>query len=205
MYGPLINNISLFQLFYSSHHRHHYPEHSLSKTGGKYWFSTIYTGSGHSLWQFIMRLFINKFQTVWNPILPLEIHENAFKFVFNEIAAILLGELSLFHGSDSFACDWLTQDCVVCHMRRGAWNSLNTTEQTPLWYDIMLGTPNTHRPAMPSRWLQMPLSQLSIRPAATTMLIWLWLYCVSHVSCYILQTNNDREVGHTSVYLLLTG
>ena len=29
----------------------------------------VYTGLGHSLWQFMTRLVINRFRTVWNPTL----------------------------------------------------------------------------------------------------------------------------------------
>ena len=49
-------------------------------------------------------------------IQKLFIHENAFEYIFCEIAAILSreDELNLFHGPHTFACDcmymWLTQN-----------------------------------------------------------------------------------------------
>ena len=77
------------------------------------------------------------------------IHENAFEYVFYEIAAIL----SRRRWVKSFS--WSTYLPMWLHvymattrcqsgMAGGAWNSIDTTEQTPLWYVITLGTPDTH-------------------------------------------------------------
>ena len=78
-----------------------------------------HTGLEHSLWQFKTRRIINKFQTDWNPTLPLGIHSRKWIWicllVFCEMAAILSrGKLSLFHGPHTFARDWLAQDSAVC-------------------------------------------------------------------------------------------
>ena len=83
---------------------------------------------------------------------------NAFEYIFCEIAAILSrgDEFNLFHGPHTFACDCmyilLTQNINLAR-QGGAWNSLDTTEKTPLCG--RLGTPDTHRPG-PLQWLQLP-------------------------------------------------
>ena len=47
--------------------------------------------------------------------------------------------------------------------------------------------------ATPPWWLQMPWRQIGARLSATTVLMWLWLYCMSRASYYIHWTNNVRE------------
>ena len=70
------------------------------------------------------------------------------------------------------ACDcmymWLAQDSSATGR---AWNSLDTIEQTPLWYFITLTTLIYTDRATPLQWLQMPWRQIGGRPSAITMLI----------------------------------
>ena len=129
-----------------------------------------------SSWIIVNYTLGNKLQ--WNSNKKYFIHENAFEYIICAIETILSMRgwfKSVPH--PAYLRVWLHVYMVSTRRQSGptggAWNSLDTTEQTPLWYVTTLGTADTHRPG-PLQWLQMPWCQLGTRPSTTNMLIWLW-------------------------------
>ena len=97
---------------------------------------------------------------------------------------------------------------MVALQRFRTLKSLGTTEQTPLWYVITLGTPGAHQPgyiiamvadAMASNRRQ----AISNHHADLITVILCHKYHVTVIKQTIFQ--RGREVGHPLVSLLLTG